>query len=261
MALFFFALKEGSTVSPVTRARWVTFDCYGTLVDWNAGFSLMVSRVAGDRAAEVVRGYDACERAAERARGHRPYKTVVIDCVREAAAAANVPIVERDLLRLPALWRLLRPFDDVESMLSALRRRGYRLAVLANCDDDLFEVTHRTFRVPFDLFVTSERVRGYKPLPWQFRAFEMLTGVARADWVHVGCSWDQDIAPAEAVGFARVWLDRESRRHEDAGAAVRVTSAGAVADAVDRLMGVDRRGSAGRAGAHDLRGYSAVARC
>ena len=61
--------------------------------------------------------------------------------------------------------------------------------MLTNCDDDLFEITHRVFRNPFDLFLTAEPVRGYKPVPWHFRSFERVTRARKCEWVHVACSW------------------------------------------------------------------------
>jgi HAD superfamily hydrolase (TIGR01549 family) len=130
-------------VSPVTRTPWVTFGCFGTLVERQAGSDV------------------------------------------------------------------IRPMADVEPMLAQLRARRYRLGVLTNCSDREFEVAHRAFRQPFDLFVTSERIRGRKPAPWHFRAFEQMARVRRTQWVHVACSWKYDIAPASALGVTAVWLDRE----------------------------------------------------
>ena len=156
-------------MSPVTRTRWVTFGCYGTLVNGRAG-------------------------------------------------AAGV-----------------RVFDDVEGMLAALRAKGCRLAVLTNCDDDLFETTHRTFRLPFDLFVTAGRVRGYKPAPWHFRAFEQITRAARRDWVHVGRSLYHDIEPAQSFGVNRVWLDRDRTGGDPGIASAHVHTA---SDAVDAIAGL-----------------------
>jgi FMN phosphatase YigB (HAD superfamily) len=123
-----------------------------------------------------------------------------------------------------------------EALLAELRAKGFRLAVLTNCDDDLFEMTHRTFRAPFDLFVTAERVRGYKPAPWHFRAFELITGARRDEWVHVACSWYHDIAPAQALGIRRVWLDRERTGQDPRCASVRVHSAPDAACAIDALF-------------------------
>ena len=136
---------------PAMRNRWVTFDCFGTLVRRNS-------------------------------------------------------------------WPTSRPLDDVEPMLAELRLRGYRLGVLTNCGDELFEATHRSFRRPFDLFVTAERIRAYKPGPWHFRAFRLLARVQKEDWVHVSSDWHEDIVPAESFGIQRIWLDRE-RTGEDPGRA------------------------------------------
>jgi 2-haloacid dehalogenase len=129
----------------------------------------------------------------------------------------------------------MRPFGDVERLLAELRDRGYRLAVLTNCDDDLFETTHRMFRMPFDLFLTAERVRAYKPAPWHFRAFELITGASRRDWVHVACSWDHDVAPAHALGIRSVWLDRDRTGHDPAFASAHVHSVCDALRAIDAL--------------------------
>jgi FMN phosphatase YigB (HAD superfamily) len=102
----------------------------------------------------------------------------------------------------------VEPLDDVEPLLAQLRRRGYRLGVLTNWDDATFEQVHRTFREPFDLFVTAERVRGFKPEVWHFRAFQLLSQVRKDHWIHIASDWEQDIVPAESFGIQHVWLDR-----------------------------------------------------
>jgi 2-haloacid dehalogenase len=201
-------------VSGVSRARWITFDCFGTLVDWQGGFASALAPVAGDRTMDLVRAYLAHERLVEREAPHRSYKDVLARALVRAAGDCGIRLSSSDETLLARRWSALRPFDDVEPMLRALRAMGYRLAVLTNCDDDLFEITHRMFSEPFDFFLTAERVRGYKPAPWHFLAFERVTGVRREDWVHVACSWYHDIEPAHALGVRSVWLDRE-RTGED----------------------------------------------
>ena len=236
MALFFLCADKEVVVSAAVRTRWVTFDCFGTLVDWQAGFTATLAPYAGDRVQEIVRAYHACERLVERERPYRSYKDVLVTALVRAAAQFGVRLSESDARRLPHSWATMRLFDDVEAMLAELRRKGFRLAVLTNCDDDLFEVTHRTFKTPFDLFVTAERVRGYKPAPWHFRAFERLTGARKSDWVHVACSWYHDIAPARALGIKRVWLDRERTGEDPSTACVHVHSATDVVRSIDRLF-------------------------
>jgi 2-haloacid dehalogenase len=129
----------------------------------------------------------------------------------------------------------VRPHDDVEPLLAELRRRGYRLGVLTNWDDATFEAAHRTFRRPFDLFVTSERVRGFKPALWHFRAFELLTQVRKEHWVHIASDWTHDIVPAESFGIQRVWLDRDGTGEDPSRATAHVRSASEAVRAVDWL--------------------------
>lgn len=216
--------------------RWVTFDCFGTLVDWNRGFTEVLSPIAGARVDEVVRTYHECERAIEQQRPHRSYRDVLVSSLVAAGEKAGVAIGRAQAQVLPRSWDALQPFPDAEDLLAELRARGYRIAVLTNCDDDLFEITHRQFRRPFDLFVTAERVRAYKPAPWHFRAFELLTGASRCDWVHVACSWYHDIVPAQALDIRRVWLDRERTGEDPSRASAHVQTAADALAAVEALF-------------------------
>ena len=218
------------------RTRWITFDCFGTLIDWQAGLTAMLAPIVGDQAPDVLRRYHVHERNVERERPYKSYKDVLATAMARAARERGVPLSSADARGLSQSWSSMRPFADVEAMLAELRAREVRLAVLTNCDDDLFEITHRTFREPFDLFVTAERVRGYKPAPWHFRAFERITQVRHSDWVHVACSWYHDIAPARALGIKRVWLDRERTGEDPHCASVRVQRAADVVGAIDALF-------------------------
>jgi 2-haloacid dehalogenase len=213
-------------------SRWVTFDCYGTLVDWHGALGDLLAPLAGERAPEVVKAFAGCQLALEKQGPVRSHKQVLKAALLCAAGERGVRLTDADARTLTGSWSALRPFADVEAMLAALRARGYRLGVLTNVDDDLFEITHRSFAAPFHLFVTAERVRGYKPEPWLFRGFERLSGVARGDWVHVGSDWYHDIAPAKALGVAPVWLDREGVA--PAGAVLRAASGAEVVRAIDR---------------------------
>jgi 2-haloacid dehalogenase len=133
-------------------------------------------------------------------------------------------------------WASLPLFDDVEEALAALREAGYKLAILTNCDDDLFAQTERSFRSPFDLVVTAEQVRHYKPSLAHFQRFSELTKVSPNDWVHVACSWFHDIAPARDLGIKRIWLDRELSGHDPLAASRRILRARELPDAVDDLI-------------------------
>ncbi len=223
-------------MSSGTRTQWVTFACFGTLVDWRPAFVSALTPLVGDQARDVVRSYETHARLVEREATYRSHKDVLALAMARAAADCGVRVAGLDDAVLEG-WASIRPFDDVEFMLAELRLRGVRLAVLSNSDDDLFETTHAGFRTPFDLFLTAQRVRGYKPALWHFRAFERLTGVARPDWVHVGSSWCRDIAPARAIGVRSVWLDRERTGEDGSWASAHVASALGLADVLHPLFG------------------------
>jgi 2-haloacid dehalogenase len=216
--------------------RWVTFDCFGTLVDWHRGFAAIVKPLAGDRTGELLQAYHRIEPTLESESPHRLYKDVLATGLKRAADQIGLPIEESDARRLPDAWGTQPVFADVEPMLAALRKTGCRLAVLTNCDDDLFEQTHRTFRRRFDLVVTAERVRDYKPSPAHFRYFRRSTGVSPSQWVHVACSFFHDIAPTREIGIRSVWLDRDRTGEDPASASAYVHAGADVPAAVEKMF-------------------------
>jgi 2-haloacid dehalogenase len=216
--------------------RWVTFDCFGTLVDWLSGFSTILRPLFGERTEEVVRAYDRFERALEAETPHRLYKDVLAAALVQAAEHVGAPLSPSDARRLPDRWGTMPVFRDVEPMLAALRAQGCRLAVLTNCDEDLFAETQRAFSSPFELVVTAERVADYKPSLAHFRYFARISGARPGEWIHVANSWYHDIAPAREFDIPRVWLDRDDTGEDPAGASARVRSAADVPDAVARAF-------------------------
>jgi 2-haloacid dehalogenase len=198
--------------------RWVTFDCFGTLVDWHSGFAAMLSDISGSRMPELLKAYHQYEREVEKERPHRLYRQVLETALRRAAGDLGIPITDAQATALPRHWGRMPVFPDIEPELAALRTAGFRLAVLTNCDNDLFAETQKNFRQPFDLVVTAEDARDYKPARTHFRRFFRLSGVELDDWVHVACSFYHDISPASEMGIRRIWVDRD-RTGEDAAIA------------------------------------------
>jgi 2-haloacid dehalogenase len=198
--------------------RWATFDCYGTLVDWHAGISGAAESVAPGRGAELLAAYHRLEPAVEAEPPFRPYRDVLRETLSRAAAAigAALPPGGEDVLgaALPG-WPV---YADVGPALGALRETGWKLAILSNVDRDLLAGTARHLPVPFDLVVTAEEVRSYKPAPGHLRRFQELTGAAPVRWVHVAGSVFHDIAPARAHGVRGVYIVRTPEK-EDARAA------------------------------------------
>jgi len=220
--------------------RWVTFDCFGTLVDWHTGFTAILREFAGGRVDELLSAYHRHERAIESERPHHIYKDVLDTAVRRAAEEIGLPVTDEQANALPRRWGSLPVFADVEPALAGLRAAGYRLAVLTNCDDDLFAETQKSFPQSFDLVVTAEQVKDYKPSPIHFRRFFRISGVEMADWVHVACSWFHDIAPARELGVKRIWVDRDRTGEDRSGASAWLPDATGLAEVVHQLIGGER---------------------
>ena len=151
--------------------RWISFDCFGTLVDWRRGFTTILTPIAGAKTPALLHTYHRIEPELESTKPHQLYKDVLATGVRRSAQEVGVTIMEADAQLLGHSWGSLPVFADVEPMLADLRRTGFRLAVLTNCDDELFAATARAFRVPFDMVITAEQVFDYKPSLAHFRRF------------------------------------------------------------------------------------------
>jgi len=188
----------------------VTFDCYGTLVDWERGIA-EACRAAG--AADGVRldpaallaAYAEIEPQVE-AEPYRSYRDVLAETARRVAARLGWRLADARAgflaLSLPA-WP---PFADTNPALERLARAGYRLGILSNVDDDLLAATRRHFTVGFDLLVTAEQAGGYKPAPAHFRLAQQRIGGAR--WLHAAQSHFHDVVPACAGGIPVAWINR-----------------------------------------------------
>ena len=195
--------------------KWVTFDCFGTLMDWQTGFRHALATVAGDRADELVAAYHAAEHATQDAAPTRPYRDVLRMTLRQAAACIGLRLDDKAADVLAETWSDMPIFPDTADALGQLHADGWKFAVLTNCDDALFAKTAATFPVPLDMLVTSQEVGSYKPSLGHFDAFAKRSGVQRDRWVHAAVSWYHDMRPAQMLGIRRVWVDRE-RTGQDA---------------------------------------------
>ncbi len=205
-----------------TTDRWITFDCFGTLIDWHGGYRAILAPIAGERTGALIAAYHGFERALEADRPHRLYRDVLTQGLARAAHEIGLPLPPAEADLVVREWGELPLFPDVPRTLAALRAGGFRIGVLTNCDDDLFARTRaRHPGLDPDLVVTAQRVGSYKPELGHFLNFERETGVARPNWVHAACSWFHDIEPARRLGIARVWVDRD-RTGDDPAAASRV---------------------------------------
>jgi 2-haloacid dehalogenase len=183
--------------------RWATFDCYGTLIDWNAGIGRELERLFGaSRAGELLHAYHELEPQIQREVPARSYREVMAI----ALARLGVPAEEQDALgRSLPKWE---PFAEVPAALAGARGRGWRLAVLSNTDRDLLDASLARIGVDFDLTIVASEIGSYKPAPEHWREFFARSGAAPEGHVHVGASLFHDIAPATRLGLRTVWINR-----------------------------------------------------
>src|SRR5580765_620683 len=163
--------------------RWATFDCYGTLIDWNGGIGRELERLFGaSEAGQTLRRYHELEPEIQREDPSRSYREVMA----VALARLGAPAEEHDALArsLPG-WE---PFAEVPAALEEARSRGWRLAILSNSDRDLIDASIARLGVPFDETIVASEIGSYKPAPLHWREFFARTGANRAGHVHVGAS-------------------------------------------------------------------------
>jgi 2-haloacid dehalogenase len=189
--------------------RWATFDCYGTLIDWDGGVRAELARLFGEERADAqLQRYHEVEVELQRD-GSLTYRDVLTESIRRLGAPAGTEHGLAD--SLPA-WRA---FPEVTGSLGELRRRGWRLAILSNTDDDLIAASQVRIGVPFDEVVVAQEIGSYKPAHRHWDEFFARTRASRAGHVHVAASLFHDIAPANELGLRSVWINRLNETAHD----------------------------------------------
>ena len=188
--------------------RWATFDCYGTLVDWNGGIGDELARLFGeDRREELLRRYHVLEPLVQRD-GSLPYREVLSRTLAGVSVEAGLDLPDHELDALSRSLPRWPVFPEVPAALAEARARGWRLAILSNTDRDLIEASMRAIGVPFELAVVAGEIGSYKPDLGHWRAFSDQTDADPAGHVHVGASLFHDVEPALGLGLPVVWINR-----------------------------------------------------
>jgi len=196
---------------------WITFDCYGTLIDWEGGVADALAPFLPppvDRMALSSR-YIAMEAEVEH-EAYRPYRDVLAETSGRLLRTLGRPLPPGRERVLPESLPSWRPFRDVPETLRALRASGRRLAILSNVDRDLLMTSIARLGIEPDLTVTADDCRSYKPAPGHWEFFQSRSGARPARTVHVGASLFHDMVPAGALGYRTVFVNRRGERVEGA---------------------------------------------
>ncbi|HTR27481.1 MAG TPA: haloacid dehalogenase type II [Terriglobales bacterium] len=198
--------------SPFTT---LTFDCYGTLIEWEAGILPAMRRVLGRHGktlndAAILELYGEFEAEAEKP-PYQKYRDVLKSVMRAFGERLGFQPDTEDLEILSGSVPSWPPFPDTVDALRRLKAR-YRLAIISNIDDDLFAETRKLLGVDFDDVITAEQARSYKPSLRNFELAIEKLAIPRAQLLHVGQSIYHDVIPAQSLGLATVWVNRKSAR-------------------------------------------------
>ena len=193
----------------------LTFDCYGTLIDWEAGILCALHPILSAHGkklddATLLKLYGDFEQLAEEGEFHS-YRLVLQSVVRRLGTQLGFSASDEEAQSLPDSLTTWKPWPDTVSALQRLKRQ-FRLAIISNVDDDLFAATRPQLQVEFDEAVTAQQAQAYKPSSKIFELALSRLGTPRDRILHIGQSIFHDVIPAQKLGLSTVWVNRPSAR-------------------------------------------------
>ena len=216
--------------------RWATFDCYGTLVDWNGGIRAELEKLFGvERADELLARFHELEPRIQASSPGMSYREVLTIALEQLAAETGLTLPEGEasvLARSLPDWPV---FEDVQPGLTVARDRGWRLAILSNTDRDLIDASIERLGVPFELAIVAGEIGSYKPAHTHWEVFYETTGADRRGHVHVAQSLFHDIEPANELGILSIWINRLGEPDDPRPTAI-LAGVSELADALDSLV-------------------------
>jgi 2-haloacid dehalogenase len=216
--------------------RWATFDCYGTLVDWNGGIRAELEKLFGtERAEELLARFHQVEPEIQAAAPGVSYREVLTIALERLAAETGLTLPEGEasvLARSLPSWPV---FEDVRPGLTEARSHGWRLGILSNTDRDLIDASIEALGVPFETSIVAGEIGSYKPAHRHWEVFYEQTGADPAGHVHVAQSLFHDIAPAAELGIPSIWINRLGEP-DDPRPARTLSGVAHLADALDALV-------------------------
>lgn len=197
-----------------SRFQYLTFDCYGTLIDWETGIlgalrPVLEAHGKTPTDEQLLEWYGELEAEAEQP--YQPYRDVLKAVVRGIGKRTGFTPTLSQEESLPKSLPRWRPWPDTVAALQRLQSK-YKLAIISNIDDDLFATSAPQLRVRFEHIITAQQARCYKPGREIFRMALDRLGVPANEILHVGQSIYHDVLPAKALGISTVWVNRPSAR-------------------------------------------------
>ena len=188
--------------------RWATFDCYGTLIDWDGGVRRALAGVWPDQdVSRLFQRYHDVEPVIQAGRGIS-YRHVLRETLAAIASAEELDMPPGDEDALAEALPSWHPFPEVATALTELRRHGWRLGILSNTDPDLLDASLKTIGVEVDVRITAAEAGAYKPAVAHWDTFFRATSADRERHVHVAASLHHDVEPCAALGLPCVWINR-----------------------------------------------------
>ncbi len=216
--------------------RWATFDCYGTLIDWDGGVGGELGRLFGAGAVpHLLERYHEIEPQVQAEDPDRTYRTVLTLTLERLAEDEGLPLPDGENDALARSLPSWTPFPEVPGALAEARARGWKLAILSNTDRDFIGASKAQIGMPFDETIVASEIGSYKPGHRHWAEFFARTHADRARHVHVAASHFHDIVPADELGLKSVWVNRLGETAEPAPTR-EITDLSSLPDVLDELV-------------------------
>lgn len=205
-------------MTPTTRPEWLTFDCYGTLIQWDEGLLAYVGELLARKGSpdvdpgRFIAIYDEHEHRLEQTPPHRTFRDISALSLQYTLQALGLPYEASDASDLAAHISRMPPFPEVVDTLAWLKAQGFRLCIVSNTDDAIIAGNVAQLGGHIDRVVTAEQGRAYKPSPRLFDHAHRELGVQRDELLHICASPHLDLTAARDMGFRCIWIDRGTVR-------------------------------------------------
>ncbi|MBS0521449.1 MAG: haloacid dehalogenase type II [Proteobacteria bacterium] len=200
------------------KPQWLTFDCYGTLIQWDEGLVAAVEKILARQpgatvdVATLIRVYDKYEHALEGERPHRSFREVAGTGLRRAMEELELAYAPEDIEILTGGISRMPPFPEVVDALGVLKAQSFKLCIISNTDDDIIAGNVAQLGGHIDRVITAQQAQAYKPSPRIFDHAHKALGVTRDQIVHICASPHLDLVAARDMGFRAIWIDRGTGR-------------------------------------------------